>query len=92
MAFSGMPTRAYQYNQKGAHAEIHAAGGRRGAAAAGHVHPEKGAASERRQAVDGLHPVGGGQTILVKGEALISGRSGFKSPLPEYAPAIDASS
>src|SRR5262249_61366887 len=31
-----------------------------------------------------------GQTILVKGEALVSGRSGFKSPLPEYAPAIDS--
>ena len=31
-----------------------------------------------------------GQTILAKREALISGRSGFKSPLPEYAPAIDS--
>jgi iron(III) transport system substrate-binding protein len=30
-----------------------------------------------------------GQTILTKREALISGRSGFKSPLPDYAPAID---
>ena len=30
-----------------------------------------------------------GQTILSKREALISVRSGFKSPLPEYAPAID---
>jgi iron(III) transport system substrate-binding protein len=30
-----------------------------------------------------------GQQILVKGEALISGRSGFKSPLPDYAPSID---
>jgi iron(III) transport system substrate-binding protein len=30
-----------------------------------------------------------GQTILTKREALISARSGFKSPLPEYAPAID---
>jgi len=26
----------------------------------------------------------------VKGEAMVSGRSGFKSPLPEYAPSIDA--
>jgi iron(III) transport system substrate-binding protein len=31
-----------------------------------------------------------GQTILVKGEAMVSGRSGFKSPLPEYAPSIDS--
>jgi iron(III) transport system substrate-binding protein len=31
-----------------------------------------------------------GQTILSKREALISARSGFKSPLPDYAPAIDA--
>jgi iron(III) transport system substrate-binding protein len=30
-----------------------------------------------------------GQTILSKREALISARSGFKSPLPDYAPAID---
>jgi ABC-type Fe3+ transport system substrate-binding protein len=30
-----------------------------------------------------------GQTILSKREALISVRSGFKSPLPAYAPAID---
>jgi iron(III) transport system substrate-binding protein len=30
-----------------------------------------------------------GQTILSKREALISVRSGFKSPLPDYAPAID---
>jgi iron(III) transport system substrate-binding protein len=30
-----------------------------------------------------------GQTVLSKREALISARSGFKSPLPDYAPAID---
>jgi iron(III) transport system substrate-binding protein len=30
-----------------------------------------------------------GQTILSRREALISTRSGFKSPLPDYAPAID---
>ena len=30
-----------------------------------------------------------GQTILSKREGLISARSGFKSPLPEYAPGID---
>jgi iron(III) transport system substrate-binding protein len=31
-----------------------------------------------------------GQTILTRKEALISGRSGFTSPLPEYAPSIDS--
>ena len=30
-----------------------------------------------------------GQKILVDNEAMMSGRSGFKSPLPEYAPPID---
>ena len=30
-----------------------------------------------------------GQTILSRREALMSMRSGFKSPIPEYAPAID---
>src|SRR5262249_29288178 len=31
-----------------------------------------------------------GQTVLVKGEALISGRAVFRSPLPDYAPALDS--
>ena len=31
-----------------------------------------------------------GQNLIVKGEALISGRAGFKSPLPEYAPPIES--
>jgi iron(III) transport system substrate-binding protein len=31
-----------------------------------------------------------GQNVLVKGEALISGRAGFSSPLPDYAPALDS--
>lgn len=31
-----------------------------------------------------------GQTILTRKEALISGRSGFTSPLPDYAPSIDS--
>ena len=30
-----------------------------------------------------------GQKILVENEALISGRSGFKSPIPDYAPPIE---
>ena len=37
-----------------------------------------------------LHEWNEGQKIVVNGEALISGRSGFKSPLPEYAPPIDS--
>jgi hypothetical protein len=28
--------------------------------------------------------------LLVKGEGLISGRTGFKSPLPDYAPSVDS--
>jgi ABC-type Fe3+ transport system substrate-binding protein len=31
-----------------------------------------------------------GQKIMVKGEALISGRSAFTSELPEYAPSISS--
>jgi iron(III) transport system substrate-binding protein len=31
-----------------------------------------------------------GQNVLVQGEALISGRAGFRSPLPDYAPALDS--
>ncbi len=30
-----------------------------------------------------------GQTILAQREALFSGRSGLKPPLPDYAPPID---
>ncbi len=39
-------------------AEVSAARGRRGAAAAGHVHPEESPASECRQAVGRFYPVG----------------------------------
>jgi ABC-type Fe3+ transport system substrate-binding protein len=31
-----------------------------------------------------------GQTLVVRGEALISGRAGFNSPLPDYAPPIES--
>ena len=31
-----------------------------------------------------------GQKIMVNKEALMSGRSGFVSPLPEYAPPLDS--
>jgi iron(III) transport system substrate-binding protein len=90
MAYSGMPTRAYQYNQKGAKLKF--------------IIPTEGAvllpqcmfilkAAPRPNAaklwIDFILSEEG-QNILVKGEALISGRSGFKSPLPEYAPPIDS--
>jgi iron(III) transport system substrate-binding protein len=90
MAYSGMPTRAYQYNQKGAKLKF--------------IIPTEGAvllpqcmfilkAAPRPNAaklwIDFILSEEG-QNILVKGEAVISGRSGFKSPLPEYAPPIDS--
>jgi iron(III) transport system substrate-binding protein len=89
MAFCGMPTRAYQYNQKGAHLKF--------------VVPEEGAVLLPQNMfilAKAPHPNAAklwvdfilsepGQTIVVKGEAMVSGRSGFKSPLPEYAPGID---
>jgi iron(III) transport system substrate-binding protein len=73
MAFTGMPTRAYQYNRKGAKLKFMLKQA---------PHPNAAklwidfVLSER------------GQTVLVKGEALISGRAGFRSPLPDYAPAL----
>ena len=89
MAFSGMPTRAYQYNQKGAKLKF--------------LLPEEGVVLLPQNLfilAKAPHPSSArlwldfilseqGQTILAKDEALISGRSGFKSPLPDYAPAID---
>jgi len=90
MTFSGMPTRAYQYNQKGAKLRF--------------MLPAEGAVllpqsmfilaraphpNAARLWVDFLLSEAG-QTIMVKGEATISGRSGFKSPLPDYAPPIDS--
>jgi iron(III) transport system substrate-binding protein len=89
MAFSGMPTRAYQYNQKGAKLKF--------------LLPEEGVVLLPQNLfilAKAPHPNSArlwldfilseqGQTILAKDEALISGRSGFKSPLPDYAPAID---
>jgi iron(III) transport system substrate-binding protein len=89
MAFSGMPTRAYQYNQKGAKLKF--------------MLPQEGVVLLPQDMFilkKAPHPNAAklwidfilseaGQNLLVKGEALISGRAGFKSPLPEYAPAID---
>ncbi len=90
MSFSGMPTRAYQYNQKGGKLKF--------------IFPTEGSVLLPQSMFilkKAPHPNAAklwidfilseeGQTILVKGEAMVSGRSGFKSPLPEYAPAIDS--
>ena len=90
MAFSGMPTRAYQYNQKGGKLKF--------------MLPEEGSVLLPQSMFilkKAPHPSAAklwvdfilseeGQTILVKAEALVSGRTGFKSPLPEYAPGIDS--
>jgi iron(III) transport system substrate-binding protein len=90
MAYSGMPTRAYQYNQKGGKLKF--------------MLPEEGAVLLPQNMIilkKAPHPNAAklwvdfvlseeGQTIIVKGEAMVSGRGGFKSPLPEYAPSIDA--
>jgi iron(III) transport system substrate-binding protein len=90
MAFSGMPTRAYQYNQKGGKLKF--------------LLPQEGVVLLPQSMFilkKAPHPNAAklwvdfilseqGQTILVKGEAMVSGRSGFKSPLPEYAPSIEA--
>jgi iron(III) transport system substrate-binding protein len=88
--FTGMPTRAFQNNQKGATLKF--------------MFPEEGVVLLPQDMFilkKAPHPNAAklwidfilseqGQAILVKGEALISGRSGFKSPLPEYAPAIES--
>lgn len=90
MAFSGMPTRAYQNNQKGAKLKF--------------IFPEEGVVLLPQNMFilkKAPHPNAAklwidfilserGQNLVVKGEALISGRAGFKSPLPEYAPPIES--
>lgn len=88
MAFSGMPTRAYQYNNKGARLKF--------------MLPEEGVVLLPQSMfilARAPHPNAAklwvdfilseqGQSIVVKGDALVSGRTGFVSPLPDYAPAI----
>ncbi len=90
MAFSGMPTRAYQFNQKGAKLKF--------------ILPEEGAVLLPQNMFilkKAPHPNAAklwvdfilserGQNIVVKGEAMISGREGFQRPLPEYAPPIES--
>mgnify|MGYP003673731361 FL=1 len=89
MAYSGMPTRAFQYNKKGANLKF--------------MLPDEGVVLLPQNTFilrDSPNPNGAklwvnfilseeGQKILAANEALISGRSDFESPLPEYSPAID---
>lgn len=90
MAFSGMPTRAYQFNHRGGKLKF--------------MLPKEGVVL-LPQAMFILkaapHPAAAklwidfvlseeGQKILVGHEALISGRTGFKSPIPDYAPPIES--
>jgi iron(III) transport system substrate-binding protein len=90
LAWSGMPTRAYQFNQKGGKLKF--------------LLPKEGVVllpQAQFITAKAPHPNAAklwldfvlseeGQKIIVNGEALISGRSGFKSPLPDYAPPIDS--
>jgi iron(III) transport system substrate-binding protein len=90
LTFSGMPTRAFQVNQRGAKLK--------------YLLPKEGVVL-LPQAMFILaaapHPAAAklwidfmlsdiGQKIMVDNEAIMSGRSGFVSPLPEYAPPIES--
>ncbi|MEN9707593.1 MAG: hypothetical protein RIQ68_1, partial [Pseudomonadota bacterium] len=89
MAFMGMPTRAYQLNQKGANLK--------------YVLPKEGVTLLPQNffiMANAAHPASSklwfdfilsekGQKIIVEKEAMISGRNGFTSPIPDYAPAIN---
>lgn len=89
MAFMGMPTRAYQLNQKGANLK--------------YVLPKEGVTLLPQNffiMANATHPASSklwfdfilsekGQKIIVEKEAMISGRNGFTSPIPDYAPAIN---
>lgn len=90
LAFSGMPTRAFQVNRRGAKLNF--------------MLPREGVVL-LPQAMFILaaapHPAAAklwvdfmlsdvAQKIMVDNEAMMSGRSGFVSPLPEYAPAIES--
>ena len=88
MAFMGMPTRAYQMNQKGANLR--------------YVLPKEGVTLLPQNffiLANATHPAASklwfdfilsekGQKIIVEKEAMISGRNGFVSPIPDYAPPI----
>ena len=88
-AWNGMPTRAWQNNQKGAKLEF--------------MKPDEGIVllPQNMFILEGApHPNAArlwldfvlsetGQKILAEKEVLISGRSGFTSPYPDYVPTID---
>ena len=89
LAMYGMPTRAYQFNQRGARLQV--------------MSPKEGVVLLPQVMFilqDCPHPAAAklwldfilseqGQTILAEREALISGRSGFVSPIPDVVPSID---
>jgi iron(III) transport system substrate-binding protein len=90
MSFSGMPTRAFQVNERGAKLKF--------------LLPKEGVVL-LPQAMFILaaapHPAAAklwidfvlsdvGQKIIVNSEAMMSGRNGFVSPIPEYAPPIES--
>ncbi len=89
MAWGGSPGRILQYNERGANLKF--------------MLPEEGIlllGNATFILAKAPHPNAAklwmdfqlseqGQTILSKREALVSSRTGFTSPLPEYAPAID---
>lgn len=90
LAFSGMPTRAYQVNQRGGKLKF--------------MLPKEGVVLLPQAMfilASAPHPSAAklwvdfmlsetGQKIIVDNEAMMSGRSGFVSPLPDYAPSIDS--
>jgi iron(III) transport system substrate-binding protein len=90
LAWGGSPGRMLQYNERGANLKF--------------IFPEEGVlllGNATFILAKAPHPNAAklwmdfqltvaGQTILSKKEALVSTRTGFTSPLPEYAPAIDA--
>jgi len=89
LSFSGMPTRAYQVNERGAKLKF--------------IMPAEGVVLLPQSMfilAAAPHPAAAklwvdfmlselGQKIMVDNEAMMSGRAGFKSPLPQYAPSID---
>ena len=89
MSFTGMPTRAYQFNRLGAKLKF--------------MIPKEGVILLPQSMfilAKAPHPNAAklwldfilsqdGQRILVEEEALVSGRAGFKSPLPGYAPSME---
>jgi iron(III) transport system substrate-binding protein len=89
MSFTGMPTRAFQYNRAGAKLKFFI--------------PSEGVVLLPQSMfilAKAPHPNAAklwtdfilseeGQRILVEDEAFVSGRSNFKSPNPDYAPSID---